>query len=271
MWEPSMTTSLVSGGLAGIAMDLSLFPLDTIKTRLQSQQGFWTAGGFRSTFSGIGPTAVGSAPHAALFFLTYDSFKKVATRLGHEDTPVVHMAAASCGKVVACVVRVPTEILKQRRQARIGGTALEIFKHTIKTEGIRGMYRGYLTTVFREVPFSLIQFPLWEFLRKCWSNSTGESPTPWQSSLCGAVSGGVSAAITTPLDVAKTRIMLATAESEEANKGMIKVMKGVFAERGVGGLFSGVIPRVAWISIGGAVFFGVYEQVKDWMSLIEKR
>ena len=32
---------------------------------------------------------------------------------------------------------------------------------------------------------------------------------PWQASLCGAVAGGFSAAVTTPLDVAKTRIMLA--------------------------------------------------------------
>ena len=32
---------------------------------------------------------------------------------------------------------------------------------------------------------------------------------PWQGAVCGAVAGGTSAAITTPLDVAKTRRMLA--------------------------------------------------------------
>jgi len=266
MGDPSMTTSLVSGGLAGMAVDLSLFPLDTIKTRLQSQQGFWKAGGFRSIFAGIGPAAVGSAPNAALFFVTYDSSKRVARSLGYEDTPMVHMAAASCGEVMACVVRVPVEILKQRRQVSLGGSALEILKQTIKTEGIGGMYRGYFTTVLREVPFSLIQFPLWEFLKKSLSDRTGESPTPWQSSLCGAVAGGVSAAATTPLDVAKTRIMLAQAGSEEARVGMVGVLRRVLADKGVKGLFAGVTPRVAWISIGGAVFFGVYEQVKEWMS-----
>ena len=39
MSEPSFLTSLVSGGMAGMAVDISLFPLDTIKTRLQSKYG----------------------------------------------------------------------------------------------------------------------------------------------------------------------------------------------------------------------------------------
>ena len=38
MGEGSFLVSLVAGGLAGTAVDISLFPLDTIKTRLQSRQ-----------------------------------------------------------------------------------------------------------------------------------------------------------------------------------------------------------------------------------------
>ncbi|KAK0780637.1 S-adenosylmethionine transporter [Friedmanniomyces endolithicus] len=39
--------SLIAGGLAGTTVDLSLFPLDTLKTRLQSAAGFRASGGFR--------------------------------------------------------------------------------------------------------------------------------------------------------------------------------------------------------------------------------
>ena len=42
-----------------------------------------------------------------------------------------------------------------------------------------------------------------------WSVMQQSPVQPWQSSLCGAFAGGFSAAVTTPLDVAKTRIMLA--------------------------------------------------------------
>ena len=31
--------ALISGSLAGVGVDITLFPLDTLKTRLQSQQG----------------------------------------------------------------------------------------------------------------------------------------------------------------------------------------------------------------------------------------
>ena len=36
----------------------------------------------------------------------------------------------------------------------------------------------------------------------------------------------------------------------------------IWYEKGVKGLFAGIIPRTLWISIGGAVFFGVYEKMK---------
>ena len=52
MADLSFLTSLISGGLAGTAVDVSLFPLDTIKTRLQSKQGFLAAGGFKNIYSG---------------------------------------------------------------------------------------------------------------------------------------------------------------------------------------------------------------------------
>jgi solute carrier family 25 S-adenosylmethionine transporter 26 len=72
----SFLVSLLSGGVAGTAVDVSLYPLDTIKTRLQSPQGFWKAGGFRGVYQGLSAAATGSAPSASLFFSTYEFAKK---------------------------------------------------------------------------------------------------------------------------------------------------------------------------------------------------
>eukprot|EP00088_Acartia_fossae_P046933 TRINITY_DN5081_c0_g1_i1.p1 TRINITY_DN5081_c0_g1~~TRINITY_DN5081_c0_g1_i1.p1 ORF type:complete len:269 (-),score=15.44 TRINITY_DN5081_c0_g1_i1:396-1202(-) len=268
MPDPAFISSLVAGGCAGTAVDVSLFPLDTIKTRLQSSQGFWKAGGFSRIYAGIGPAAAGSAPVAALFFCTYDSVKKVAKANGVGDGANLHMFAASLGEITACLIRVPVEIVKQRRQASVGNSSLEIVKSVLRSEGPLGLYRGYLTTVLREIPFSLIQFPLWEYLKtQVRIKNNGSDPSPGESAVCGALAGGFSAAVTTPLDVAKTRIMLAPSHTPQASYGIFKTLKVVGGESGVKGLFAGVLPRTMWISIGGAVFFGVYEKV---ISIIEK-
>ena len=45
--------AVVSGGIAGVSVDIALFPLDTIKTRMQSPHGFLKSGGFRGVYNGL--------------------------------------------------------------------------------------------------------------------------------------------------------------------------------------------------------------------------
>uniref|UniRef100_A0A8D3DMH4 Mitochondrial S-adenosylmethionine carrier protein n=1 Tax=Scophthalmus maximus TaxID=52904 RepID=A0A8D3DMH4_SCOMX len=66
MERRQFVASLVAGGCAGMCVDLTLFPLDTIKTRLQSQQGFYKAGGFRGIYAGVPSAAVGSFPNGGV-------------------------------------------------------------------------------------------------------------------------------------------------------------------------------------------------------------
>merc|ERR1719231_1990442 len=91
------------------------------------------------------------------------------------------------------------------------------------SEGMGGFYRGYFTTVAREIPFALIQFPLWERLKKEIGIWQGRETMPWQGAICGSISGAFAAAVTTPLDVAKTRIMLG-----QSDKGFVGTIGKVF-------------------------------------------
>jgi solute carrier family 25 S-adenosylmethionine transporter 26 len=40
-------------------------------------------------------------------------------------------------------------------------------------------------------------------------------------------------------------------------------MSRIAREEGPKTLFRGIVPRVTWISIGGAIFLGVYERAKQ--------
>lgn len=43
---------------------------------------------------------------------------------------------------------------------------------------------------------------------------------------------------------------------------MWRLLMDVYRREGFATLFAGVVPRVAWISLGGAIFFGTYEEAK---------
>lgn len=224
---PPFASALAAGALSGLTVDLLFFPIDTIKTRLQSAQGFWAAGGFTGVYRGLASTAVGSAPGASVFFTTYESMKPALVRwmpgvFGRDGTfgPAgVHMAAASIAETAACLIRVPTEVIKSRQQTMTygkGTTTFQAFKKVFQEAGIRGYYRGFGSTVGREIPFTCIQFPLYERLKLEMARSRASPTTTqsdqelvrnlptWQAGLAGSIAGAIAAGLTTPLDVVKT-------------------------------------------------------------------
>mmetsp|Transcript_7647 Transcript_7647/g.10895 ORF Transcript_7647/g.10895 Transcript_7647/m.10895 type:complete len:303 (+) Transcript_7647:75-983(+) len=268
----SFLTSLVAGGLAGTSVDVALFPIDTIKTRLQSPQGFVAAGGFRGVYRGLGAAAAGSAPGAALFFSTYEALKPKVLALqkeyGNDNASVSHMVSACMGEAAACLVRVPTEVLKTKMQTQAEGaqSVASTFRLVLaETHGsflssfTGGLYRGYGITLMREVPFAAIQFPLYEGFKTAWGNRQQSPVSPVQAAACGSFSGAIAAACTTPLDVVKTRLMLGADKNGVPYRHAVDVFQRTVAEEGAGALLSGIQPRVFWISLGGFVFFGAYE------------
>jgi solute carrier family 25 (mitochondrial S-adenosylmethionine transporter), member 26 len=119
------------------------------------------------------------------------------------------MIAASVGEVAACMVRVPTEVIKQQMQTGMHSSMTAAVRTISSTDGLAGFYRGFAVTIMREIPFSFIQFPLYEGLKAALSRSrNGEAVTSYESAAFGSLSGGIAAAATTPLDFLKTRLML---------------------------------------------------------------
>lgn len=277
---PTFTTALLSGALAGTTVDLSLYPLDTLKTRLQSSSGFLASGGFTGIYRGVGSAIIGSAPGAALFFCTYEYTKEFlsAGRKAQEVTgaldeewtaPIEHMIAASLGEIAACAVRVPTEVVKQRAQAGQHPSSLSAIRGILSQRSVIGipgvwleLYRGWSVTIMREVPFTVIQFPLWESMKEYRRRKSGRKEiSAMESALFGSASGAVAAGFTTPLDVLKTRMMLAKEKT-----ALIPLLIQILKDSGPRAFFAGIGPRILWISTGGAIFLGSYQWAYNSLS-----
>ena len=118
----------------------------------------------------------------------------------------------------------------------------------------------------REIPFTIIQFPLYEYLKSVRAKQQGlPEVAPIEGAICGSFAGGVAAALTTPLDVIKTRLML-----HKTSIGVTTLVRNIIAEDGYKAFWKGIGPRTMWISAGGAIFLGVYELVKkNTLQLLE--
>lgn len=290
--------SLIAGAFAGIVVDLTLYPIDTIKTRIQAKEGFWASGGLRNIYKGLSAVAVGSVPGGAAFFFWYDSTKKLlfnamdidpsqidsTSRSTSLNVIAAQSVAASVGECAACCIRVPTEMVKQQLQAGKHHSPLvalhcitnKVDPETLKpgdrvsinVKGINNLFRGMPIMLMREIPFSVIQMSLYEGSKRFLHHN--ESTRPYYYSLlpfCGAFSGGIAAFFTTPLDVIKTRIML---QHHHSVRGIRHVIRDIALEPqrhndkfGVlQKFFRGAPARVFWISAGGSIFFSTYEYCK---------
>ena len=125
---------MVSGAIAGTAVEAALYPLDTIKTRLQATRGGATVS-WRHLYKGLGGNLVGVIPSCAVFFAVYEPAKRhlLPTRnvdTVHSHTVSAHLAAAALAGLASSLIRVPTEVVKaecrlgsSRAQAMLSGTS----------------------------------------------------------------------------------------------------------------------------------------------------
>jgi solute carrier family 25 S-adenosylmethionine transporter 26 len=159
----------------------------------------------------------------------------------------------------------------------------QVVANIYRSAGLSGFYAGLSSILLRDVPFSVIQLLLLEHGKNLHQKFLDRPATPLGVAWLAAISGGVAAAMTTPFDVVKTRLMTQTknmaatasaasssatssAVSSSSSSSLTVPYRGagdalirVYREEGWRALFSGVQPRVMWISVGGALFFSSFE------------
>uniref|UniRef100_A0A7N0T9K8 S-adenosylmethionine transporter n=1 Tax=Kalanchoe fedtschenkoi TaxID=63787 RepID=A0A7N0T9K8_KALFE len=260
----SFYEGVIAGGVAGVVVETALYPIDTIKTRLQAVQG----GGkivLKGLYSGLAGNIAGVLPASAIFLGVYEPAKqKLLKSLPENLSAVAHLTAGALGGFAASLVRVPTEVVKQRMQTGQFTSAPNAVRLIVANEGYKGLYAGYRSFLLRDLPFDAIQFCIYEQIRIGYKLAAKRDLNDAENALIGAFSGALTGALTTPLDVIKTRLMVQGSANQYS--GIVNCVQTIVKEEGAGALLKGIQPRVLWIGIGGSIFFGVLERTKKLLA-----
>ena len=251
---------------------------------------------------------------AGAFFTTYEASKSVLASTAL-PIPIAHALASATGECVSCLILTPAEVLKQNAQmvsSRLPPSeSNKLFDRNATMIALRKfnspkqLWRGYTALAGRNLPFTAMQFPLFENVRsriQDWRRSRGVATgSLWETGLVTGVAAGstgtLAAVLTTPIDVVKTRIMLAASDSESSNghqaakkemerhgldvekekermkqlkarkgrAGGIAIGREVLRTEGVKGLFRGGALRGLWTALGSGLYLGVYESGRRWL------
>lgn len=138
--------------------------------------------------------------------------------------------------------------------------------HMMRTEGMRGMFKGNGTNCARIIPNSAVKFFTYEQLSRGISdhlyNTTGSGElTPLLRLTAGAGAGIIAMSSTYPLDMVRGRLTVQEGKHQQY-KGMIHATRTIIREEGFFALYKGWVPSVIGVVPYVGLNFGVYETLK---------
>ncbi|KAJ3474733.1 hypothetical protein NLG97_g9716 [Lecanicillium saksenae] len=192
-------SKFTAGGVAGMIAQFCVYPLDTLKFRLQCStvEGglsgvalmrqtaikMYADGGIKAGYRGVTMGLIGMFPYSAIDMSTFELLKKtyrsrIASQLGcHEDDVDIGNIAtgiigATSGAFGATVVY-PLNVIRTRLQTQ--GTAMhsatytgiwDVTQKTIQKEGVRGLYKGLTPNLLKVAPALSITWVVYENSKK---------------------------------------------------------------------------------------------------------
>nr|XP_011465274.1 PREDICTED: calcium-binding mitochondrial carrier protein SCaMC-3 isoform X2 [Fragaria vesca subsp. vesca] len=181
---------LLAGGMAGAVAQTAIYPLDLVKTRLQtcaSEAGkgprlgiltkeILTHEGPRAFYKGLLPSLLGIVPYAGIDLAAYETLKDMSkTYFLHDKSDPGPLIQLGCGTVsgalgATCVY--PLQVIRTRMQAQRSNTAeayrgmSDVFWRTLQREGYRGFYKGLFPNLLKVVPAASITYMVYEAMKK---------------------------------------------------------------------------------------------------------
>ncbi|XP_073015371.1 calcium-dependent mitochondrial ATP-magnesium/phosphate carrier protein 2-like [Primulina eburnea] len=180
---------LVSGGLAGAVAQTSIYPMDLVKTRLQTyvcesgtvpniaklSKDIWIQEGPRALYRGLIPSLLGIIPYAGIDLAAYETLKDMSRKYILQDGEPGPLVQLSCGTIsgalgATCVY--PLQVVRTRMQAyratkgAADSSMSGVFLRTYRVEGFRGFYKGIFPNLLKVVPSASITYLVYEAMKK---------------------------------------------------------------------------------------------------------
>ncbi|KAG1814542.1 mitochondrial carrier domain-containing protein [Suillus variegatus] len=278
--DTSTGVNMLAGALAGITEHAVMFPIDSIKTRMQvfatSPAAVYTGignaftrisstEGMRALWRGVSSVILGAGPAHAVHFGMYEAMKELAGGNAAGNQWLATSLAGASATIASDALMNPFDVIKQRMQVhqsefRSVFTALRV---VYRTEGLAAFYVSYPTTLTMSVPFTAVQFTVYEHMKKLLNPSGDYSPITHM--IAGGMAGGVAAGVTTPLDVAKTLLQTrGSSHDSEIRRvgGMLDALRIIWRRDGIRGFGRGMSPRVLTHMPSNALCWLSYEFFK---------
>ncbi|KAF7669729.1 hypothetical protein LDENG_00147070 [Lucifuga dentata] len=224
--------------------------------------------GIKSLWSGLPPTLVMAVPATVIYFTCYDQLcAALRVRMGEraQEAPLLAGAIARVGSVT---VISPLELIRTKLQSQKQSyrELTDCIRSAVEAEGWLSLWRGLGPTLLRDVPFSAMYWYNYE-KGKSWlcNQYNTREPTFTITFISGAVSGSISAIVTLPFDVVKTRRQVELGElqamnlSYQASSSTFSMMSRIVAQDGIQGLFAGFLPRLIKVAPACAIMISTYE------------
>ncbi|KAF0722446.1 hypothetical protein Ae201684_018448 [Aphanomyces euteiches] len=266
--DASVAATMLGSAMAGILARVVCHPLDVAKANLQAtgQTIFQNSShvlrhtfqleGMRGLYRGFGVILLGSAPATCMYLTSYEESKKL---LETNDTFkqslfLTSFTAGIMAEAVSCVLWVPIDVIKERMQVQSKSKGAFYYKNTIdaattivRTEGLRGMYRGYGATLWSFGPFSAFFFLFYEKNKSMAETFHKTTDVPFASLLACSVTASAGAAlVTNPLDLVKLRLQIDRMHSTPRYINTFQGLQRIASEEGILALWRGVGARIAF-------------------------
>lgn len=287
--ERNTLVYMSAGAAAGVLEHCVMYPIDVVRTRMQSIRPQIAHKSFSNTFiqlirterfntfRGMSAVITGAGPAHALYFSCYENLKQAILKTNNSYTQqqqyssthraLVHGIAGCGATIVHDGVMTPVEVVKQRMQMFKSPfkNSLSCAKHILEMEGLMAFYRSYFTQLTMNLPYQTLHFVSYEFMQDLTNRNRDYNPTAHVIS--GAIAGAIASAVTTPLDVCKTLLntqeKLALVETNtDRITGLSNALKVVYKCCGVRGYFRGLQARVVVAIPSTAISWSVYEFFK---------